>query len=113
MQKSEITIVAARAPHEGERRSRLDWLSLSKFVLLATFTVASAQGQSDPWSTAAGRLATVLTGPVARGLALVAIVLGGLQMAFSEGTGKRAIGGLIFGLGMALSASSFLSWLFL
>lgn len=68
--------------------------------------------QTDPWSTAAARLATDFTGPIARGFALVAIVVGGLQLAFSEGGGRRAMGGLIFGLGLALGATTFMTWLF-
>lgn len=79
------------------------------FVLLSA---SSAHAQSDPWSNVATKMATAFTGPIAKGFALVAIVVGGLQLAFSEGGGRRMIGGLIFGLGMALLATQFLSWLF-
>jgi type IV secretory pathway VirB2 component (pilin) len=81
-------------------------------VLLLELGAAVAFAQTDPWSTAATRLATDFTGPIAKGFALVAIVVGGLQLAFSEGSGKRALGGLIFGLGAALGASQFVTWLF-
>jgi type IV secretory pathway VirB2 component (pilin) len=80
-------------------------------ILLLVMSVP-AFAQSDPWSNAATRLATAFTGPIARGFALVAIVVGGLQLAFNEGGGRRMIGGLIFGLGMALLATQFLAWLF-
>jgi type IV secretory pathway VirB2 component (pilin) len=57
-------------------------------------------------------MADEFTGPIVQGFSLVAIVIGGLTMAFSEGGGKRTLGGLIFGLGMALSAARFMTWLF-
>ena len=53
-----------------------------------------------------------MTGPIARGLSLVAIVVGGLMFAFGEGGSKKAMAGLVFGLGMALSAANFLDWMF-
>jgi type IV secretory pathway VirB2 component (pilin) len=75
-------------------------------------SAATAYGQNtDPWSKAATNLANIFTGPIAKGLGLVALVVGGLELAFGEGGSRRAIGGLIFGLGLALGAATFLSWL--
>ena len=71
-----------------------------------------AIAQTSPWETSAQRLSQAFTGPIARFLSLVAIVVGGLTMAFSETGGKRVIAGIIFGVGMAVGAVSFLSWLF-
>ena len=71
----------------------------------------AAQGVS-PWVTAVTNLQTAFTGPIARGLALVAIVVGGLMFAFQEGGSKQALTGIIFGLGMALGAANFITWLF-
>lgn len=68
--------------------------------------------QSSPWGNAATKLATEFAGPIARGFSLVAIVIGGLTLAFSDGGGKRTLGSLIFGLGMALGAAQFMTWLF-
>ena len=48
----------------------------------------------------------------ARGLSLIAIVIGGLMFAFGEGGSKKALAGIIFGLGMAMGAANFLTWLF-
>lgn len=82
-------------------------------VALVLFgTVSAAYAQTDPWSSAATRLATAFTGPIAKGFALVATVIGGLHLAFSEGQGKKMVGGLIFGLGLALGAANFIAWLF-
>ena len=43
----------------------------------------------DPWDAAVQVLQTAFTGPIATGLALVAIVVGGLMFAFGEGAAKR------------------------
>jgi type IV secretory pathway VirB2 component (pilin) len=70
-----------------------------------------AQGNS-PWENAVNVLQTAFTGPIAKGLALVAIVVGGLTFAFGEGGGKKTFAGIVFGLGMAVLAVNFLTWLF-
>ena len=41
-----------------------------------------------------------------------AIVIGGLTFAFGEGGGKRTFAGIVFGVGMAVLAVNFLTWLF-
>ena len=84
--------------------------------LLAALAAAAeagvlAQGTS-PWVQAVNNLQQAFTGPIARGLALVAIVVGGLMFAFQEGGSKQALAGIIFGLGMALGAANFIAWLF-
>ena len=70
-----------------------------------------AQGTS-PWVDAVAELETQFTGPIARGLSLIAIVVGGLMFAFGEGGSKRTLAGIIFGIGMAVGAVNFLAWLF-
>ena len=55
----------------------------------------SAQGVS-PWLDAITVLEGAFTGPIARGLSLIAIVVGGLMFAFGEGGSKRALAGIIF-----------------
>ena len=67
-----------------------------------------AQGVS-PWLDAVSVLEGAFTGPIARGLSLIAIVIGGLMFAFGEGGSKRALAGIIFGLGMAMGAANFLT----
>ena len=66
----------------------------------------------SPWLQAVTVLQTAFTGPIARGLSLIAIVVGGLMFAFGEGGSKRALAGLIFGVGMAIGAVNFMNWLF-
>ena len=77
-------------------------------LLALTPGVLHAQGTS-PW---VDELQTQFTGPIARGLSLIAIVVGGLMFAFGEGGSKRTLAGITFGIGMAVGAVNFLGWLF-
>src|SRR5258706_13536955 len=110
----------AEGPMKKLRATR--WESLEPFVrdtaiavsgtlLLAGTAFAQAAGGS-PWENAVNVLQTAFTGPIAKGLALVAIVVGGLTFAFGEGGGKKTFAGIVFGLGMAVLAGNFLTWLF-
>ena len=92
---------------------RKQWVRMGAVAVLCAAAQAqlAAQGVS-PWVTAVNNLQTAFTGPIARGLALVAIVVGGLMFAFQEGGSKQALAGIIFGLGMALGAVNFVSWMF-
>ncbi len=92
------------------KRQRVRFGALVALVAFAQQQLA-AQGVS-PWVTAVNNLQTAFTGPIARGLALVAIVVGGLMFAFQEGGSKQALAGIIFGLGMALGAANFIAWMF-
>ena len=65
----------------------------------------------SPWERAAANLEASFTGPLARSLALVAIVVGGLLFMFGEGGAKRQPAGIVFGGGFALFAAQFLAWL--
>lgn len=78
-------------------------------ILVLAPAVAFAQ---SPWERAANNLALTFTGPLARSLALVAIVIGGLLFMFGEGEAKRQLSGIVFGGGLALFAGQFLTWLF-
>jgi type IV secretory pathway VirB2 component (pilin) len=90
-------------------RTVLRTLSLALTILVLAPAVALAQ---SPWERAAANLEASFTGPVARSLALVAIVIGGLMFMFGEGGAKRQISGIVFGGGLALFAAQFLAWLF-
>jgi type IV secretory pathway VirB2 component (pilin) len=86
---------------------RLGIVIFATLLLLPTQLVAQS-----PWERAASRLELAFTGPLARSLALVAIVIGGLLFMFGEGGAKRQISGIVFGGGLALFAGQFLTWLF-
>ncbi len=89
--------------------------TLLAIVVRTAFFVSVAQAighAQSPWERAAGNLEQTFTGPLARSLALVAIVIGGLMFMFGEGGAKRQISGIVFGGGLALFAAQFLTWLF-
>ena len=95
-------------------------LLVSIFALLAvellaqvvTPPVTTPGAGASPWLQAIDVLQAAFTGPIARGLSLIAVVVGGLMFAFGEGGSKKALAGIIFGLGMAMGAANFLAWLF-
>ena len=80
-------------------------------LLVVAWCLLFAQGVS-PWERAAQNLEVSFTGPLARSMALVAIVIGGLMFMYGEGGAKRQINGIVFGGGLALFAAQFLAWLF-
>ncbi len=81
-------------------------------ALLAVAIASPAFAQASPWEQSATKLQAAFTGPIAKALSLVAIVVGGLMFAYGEGQGKKAIAGIVFGVGMAVSAMNFMNWLF-
>jgi|SRR5579862_4264471 len=83
------------------------WLALITLVAFPSISLAQS-----PWERAASNLEASFTGPLARSMALVAIVIGGLMFMFGEGGAKRQISGIVFGGGLALFAAQFLAWLF-
>jgi type IV secretory pathway VirB2 component (pilin) len=81
-------------------------------TLVIALTLSPALSAQSPWERAASNLEATFTGPLARSLALVSIVIGGLMFMFGEGGAKRQISGIVFGGGLALFAAQFLAWLF-
>lgn len=98
-----------RCPWLWAVRSRLFLIALFGLLLAAP---AFAQTGTSPWENAVNVLETAFTSTIARGLSLVAIVVAGLTFAFGEGGSKRVLAGVLFGVGMAIAAVSFLAWLF-
>jgi type IV secretory pathway VirB2 component (pilin) len=92
------------------RRFRVRFTSAVTLAVLV-FAPAVVFAQS-PWERAASNLERTFTGPLARSLALVAIVIGGLLFMYGEAGAKRQISGIVFGGGLALFAAQFLVWLF-
>jgi len=90
------------------KKTTLERAALLVFIL-AMPTLAFAQ---SPWENAVSVLEQAFTGPIARGLSLVAIVVGGLMFAYGEGAGKKTMAGVVFGVGMAIGAVNFMAWLF-
>lgn len=65
----------------------------------------------SPWVSAIDAVCDAFVGPIGKGLALVALIVGGLMFAFGEGGSKSQIAGLIFGAGLVLGAPNFIKWL--
>ena len=105
-----------RTDHGRQRRGRQtgwQWaralaVAIAAVVLIPTLSYA----QASPWENAVNVLMVSFTGPLARGLSLVSIVIGGLTFAFGEGGSKRLVAGIVFGVGMAIGAVNFMGWLF-
>ena len=94
-------------------RSFVAFLRRTSVVTLAMLlSLPIAAFAQSPWERAANNLALTFTGPLARSLALVAIVIGGLLFMYGESGAKRQISGIVFGGGLALFAGQFLTWLF-
>ena len=96
-------------PHVSRWR-RVFAFAAAALVLMPTISYAQAGG--SPWENAVNVLMTSFTGPIARGLSLISIVIGGVTFAFGEGGSKRLIAGIVFGVGMAIGAVNFMAWLF-
>ena len=79
--------------------------------LVAIATVPALAAAASPWENAITNLQAAFTGPIGRGLSLVAIVVTGLMFAFGEPGGKKALAGVLFGLSMAIGAAGWLTWL--
>ena len=97
-------------PRRRPRWRRAAALAASAVLLLPT--ASFAQQVTSPWEAAVDALSTSFTGPIARGLSLVAIVVGGIAFAFGEGGSKKLLAGIVFGAGMAIGAVNFMAWLF-
>jgi type IV secretion system protein VirB2 len=81
------------------------------FIVLVFFTLASAaqaSGSGMPWEQPLQQVLDSITGPVARAAAVIAIVVSGIGIMFSEGGGgvrKLAFVGL--GIAIIFAAASF------
>ena len=114
MEAPVVPIPVLKHPHspEGRIRSKTVRNTFLTFAACAALADDVFAQTTDPWTQAVQVLQTAFTGPIATGLALVSIVVGGLMFAFGEGGAKRALAGVVFGVGMAVGAVNFMSWLF-
>jgi type IV secretory pathway VirB2 component (pilin) len=103
-------------PHRRKSHSLFSALvpvsSTPLLVMTLTLSMSHALLAQSPWERAASNLEQTFTGALARSLALVAIVIGGLMFMYGEGGARRQISGIVFGGGLALFAGQFLAWLF-
>lgn len=99
-------------PLSEPRRRRWWWRPLLWALGAVLLLPATSYAQASPWENAVNVLMVSFTGPIARGLSLVSIVIGGVTFAFGEGGSKRLVAGIVFGVGMAIGAVNFMAWLF-
>ena len=100
-----------KRPHSWRLRAQCRRWAIPSLLFIATLPVYAQTGAS-PWENAVNALKTSFTGPIAQGLSLVAIVIGGLMFAYGEGQSKKMLAGIVFGIGMAIGAVNFMAWLF-
>ena len=82
------------------------WLSGMAWGGVARAATANG-GQPLPWEGPLSQILASFTGPVAKALCILAIVVLGFGFAFSEGGGLRRILGLLLGVSIAVTATSF------
>ena len=82
----------------------LAWVAVSP---TSVFAAAAGGGQALPWEGPLNQVLASFTGPVAKALCILSIVLIGFGFAFSEGGGMRRVLGLLLGVSIAVTATSF------
>ncbi|MBN1684811.1 MAG: TrbC/VirB2 family protein [Gammaproteobacteria bacterium] len=83
------------------------------FLSLIMLTQAYAAETGLPWEGPLEKILASLTGPVAKVLGVVAIVIAGFGIAFGEaGSGMRRLFQVILGLSIAFTATTLLVTLF-
>ncbi len=93
------------------KNASLKWATLLSFNLVTLSAFASSTGL--PWESPLQKILDSLSGPVAKILGVIVIVIAGLGMAFGEaGGGMRKLFQIVFGLSIAFTASSLLTTLF-
>jgi len=68
---------------------------------------AAGGGAPLPWEAPLAQVLASFTGPVAKALCILAIVVLGFGFAFSDGGGLRRVLGLLLGVSIAVTATSF------
>lgn len=82
--------------------------ALSMGVLMACTDPAFAAGSGMPWEAPLEQILDSVTGPIARVIGALAIIVTGFAFSFSEGgTGARKMFGVVLGLSIVFAATSF------
>lgn len=86
---------------------------IAAFVLVTFSPLALATDTGMPWEGPLEKILSSLSGPVAKILGIIAIVIAGLGLAFGESSGgMRRIFQIVLGLSIAFTASSLIGSLF-
>jgi type IV secretion system protein VirB2 len=89
-------------------------LLLLAVVLAAGPALAGTTGGTAmPWETPLQSVADSISGPVAKAIGIIAIVITGIGFAFAEGGSAMRKGvGIVFGLAIAFTATTFITSFF-
>lgn len=86
---------------------------LLSLLLVCPAVFADASTETMPWEGPLQMIMNSISGPVAKVLGVIAIVIAGLGIAFGEsGSGVRKLFQVVLGLAIAFTAASIVSTLF-
>ena len=104
--------LACTAARLYERQSAA-LLAASVALVIANPAWAAGTGTAMPWEAPLTTVQNSLSGPVAKAVGIIAIVITGLGFAFAEGGSAMRKGiGIVFGLAIAFTATTFISSFF-
>ena len=94
-------------------RSQTAVLAAGVALMIASPAWAAGAGTAMPWEAPLTTVQNSLSGPVAKAIGIIAIVVTGLGFAFAEGGSAMRKGiGIVFGLAIAFTATTFISTFF-
>ena len=85
---------------------------LIAYTISATSAYAQLASDGSPFDSTLNALLSFSQGTFAKIAAILAVIFGGWQVVSGDGHGKRAIGGLIVGVGLMVYAAPLITWLF-
>lgn len=102
-----------QAAHVRRALALAPWAILALVVAAGPAFATTTSGTAMPWETPLQTIETSLSGPVAKAVGIIAIVVTGLGFAFAEGGSAMRKGiGIVFGLAIAFTATTFISSFF-
>ena len=94
-------------------RSQTALLAAGVALMISSPAWAADAGTAMPWEAPLTTVQNSLSGPVAKAIGIIAIVVTGLGFAFAEGGSAMRKGiGIVFGLAIAFTATTFISTFF-
>lgn len=93
--------------------AKMSFWSLFLYISIDTAFASAAGGQALPWTGPLQKIMDSISGPVAKILGVIVIVIAGLGIAFGEsGSGVRRLFQVVLGLSIAFTAASIVATLF-
>jgi type IV secretory pathway VirB2 component (pilin) len=93
-------------------RSLIRAVIAAAFILTFALPAMAQAGGASPWDNALNNISGFFTGTFARVASLIAVIFGGWQLMHGEPGSKRAVAGVVAGVGAALLAANVIKWLF-